>query len=85
MATRYYSFAEGEYYHLYNRGNSKQPIFKSARDYDRFIVALHLSNSPEPFKLKDFKDIDVLSLRQTEPLVSVPQGYPVPTHIRKLA
>jgi putative transposase len=84
MATRYYSFAEGEYYHLYNRGNSKQPIFKSARDYDRFIVALHLSNSPEPFKLKDFKDIDVLSLRQTEPLVYIGAYCLMPNHFHLL-
>jgi putative transposase len=71
MATRYYTFAPGEYYHVYNRGNSKQEIFKGASDYDRFVKTLHLANSPEAFKIKHFADIDIFDEKHKEPLVHV--------------
>ena len=71
MATRYYTFAEGEYYHVYNRGNSKQEIFKGASDYDRFVKTLHLSNSSEAFKIKNFTDVDILGEKHKEQLVHI--------------
>ena len=30
----------GEYYHIYNRGVARQPIFERKRDYDRFLLTL---------------------------------------------
>ena len=30
-------FENGAYYHIYNRGNRKQPIFLQTRDYERFL------------------------------------------------
>lgn len=30
-------FSEGSFYHIYNRGNNKQPIFFQERNYDFFI------------------------------------------------
>lgn len=45
MAFRKTTFLEGEYYHLYNRGNSKQEIFLDDHDYDRFVKLLYLCNS----------------------------------------
>ncbi len=30
-------FAEGSFYHIYNRGNDKQPIFFQERNYDFFL------------------------------------------------
>lgn len=71
MATRYYSFAEGEYYHVYNRGNSKQTIFQGASDYDRFLKTLYLANSIEAFKIKYINDVDIFSITQEEPLVYI--------------
>lgn len=41
------TFAIGEYYHLYNRGTEKRKIFLETRDYQRFIVLLHLANNKE--------------------------------------
>lgn len=38
----------GEYYHIFNRGNQKQPIFLDARDYVRFIFLLLHFQSPLP-------------------------------------
>ena len=45
MSVRNISFASGEYYHLYNRGNSKQPIFLDVQDYHYFLKLLFVANS----------------------------------------
>ncbi|KKR70530.1 MAG: hypothetical protein UU13_C0004G0026 [Candidatus Nomurabacteria bacterium GW2011_GWB1_40_7] len=50
MSIRKVSFAPGEYYHLYNRGNSKQKIFNDAEDYWHFITLLYTCNSENNFR-----------------------------------
>lgn len=71
-------FVTGEYYHIYNRGVDKRVIFKSSRDYERFIMLLYVSNTQtESFRLdnlinqqhKTFDEIFILD--KGEPLVSV--------------
>jgi putative transposase len=42
-------FAEGEYYHIYNRGVEKRNIFMEKEDYERFILGLKLYNSQKAF------------------------------------
>lgn len=49
MAIRKIAFSPGEYYHLYNRGNSKQKIFRDKRDYARFVELLYLCNTNRSF------------------------------------
>lgn len=51
MSLRKTPLVSGEYYHIYNRGNSKQVIFHDKEDYDRFIKLLFLSNGEENFKI----------------------------------
>lgn len=41
------AFAPGEYYHIYNRGNRKQDIFRNDEDRFRFLLALLLFQHPE--------------------------------------
>jgi putative transposase len=41
MPYRSIPFATGEYYHIYNRGVAYQPIFRKAKDYERFVLSLH--------------------------------------------
>ena len=55
MSERKVSFAEGEYYHIYNRGNSRQAIFLTKDNYARFSALLYISNGTTSF---DFRDID---------------------------
>ena len=43
------SFAPDEFYHLYNRGNDKQIIFKRDQDRERFLKLLYLCNGQKPF------------------------------------
>ncbi len=47
MSERKISFAHGEFYHVYNRGNSKQTIFKDGADYHRFQQMLFAMNVVE--------------------------------------
>lgn len=71
-------FITSEYYHIYNRGIDKRIIFKSKKDYERFMMLLFVSNSNvQSFRLdnlinqqhKTFNEI--LILDKGEPLVSI--------------
>jgi len=70
-------FITGEYYHLYNRGIDKRIIFKSKRDYERFVILLYLANSSDSFRLDDILNKqnktfgEVLILDKGRPLVSI--------------
>jgi len=41
-------FANGEYYHIYNRGVDKRDVFLDDEDYLRFLTALREFNTTEP-------------------------------------
>ena len=76
MAIRTEIFSEGEFYHIYNRGNSKQVIFKNANDYNRFVQLLYISNSSKNFNLSDLKDnrrkdFDIFSFDRGGSLVAI--------------
>jgi len=45
MSFRRTLLVNGEYYHIYNRGNNKQRIFLDKEDYERFIKLLYVCNS----------------------------------------
>lgn len=47
MPSRKVDFCVGEYYHIYNRGNSKQKIFLEDKDKERFLKLLYLCNSKQ--------------------------------------
>ncbi len=53
MAQRKIKFSEEEYYHLYNRGNSKQEIFLDDDDRCRFTKMLYLCNSIKNINFRD--------------------------------
>ena len=55
MSIRKINFVPGEYYHIYNRGNSKQKIFHDQEDYLRFLSLLYLSNSSKKFNIFDIR------------------------------
>ncbi|OGI76059.1 hypothetical protein A3C67_00540 [Candidatus Nomurabacteria bacterium RIFCSPHIGHO2_02_FULL_42_19] len=70
-------FITDEYYHIYNRGIDKRIIFKSKRDYERFITLLYLANSNDSFRLDDILNkqhktfSEILVLDKGEPLISI--------------
>lgn len=51
MSIRKVSLASGEYYHVYNRGNSKQKIFHDTEDYFRFMSMMYACNSINNFRI----------------------------------
>ena len=55
MSIRKVSFSSGEYYHIYNRGNSKQKIFHDKEDYERFIGLLYACNQNANLRADDLK------------------------------
>ena len=74
MALRKDSFAVGEFYHIYNRGNSKQKIFINEKDRDRFVKMLYLCNSTKNINFREDiveKKIDPWNFERGESIVSI--------------
>ena len=53
MAMRKTPLVDGEYYHIYSRGNSKQKIFLDKKDYEYFIKLLYCCNSYKNFSFRE--------------------------------
>jgi putative transposase len=72
MSIRKVSFAPSEYYHLYNRGNSKQKIFHDKQDYSRFVDLLYACNSENNFRTFGLnKDQSLYDFERGKKLVSI--------------
>ncbi|MDP2668923.1 MAG: transposase [bacterium] len=41
-------FADGEFYHIYNRGTDKRPIFLNSQDFQRFLQSMQEFNNQKP-------------------------------------
>lgn len=83
MTNRKESFVEGEYYHIYNRGNSKQNIFLDDQDRDRFVKLLYLCNSSKNFNFKEDiiqKKISAWDFDRGETIVSIGAWVLMPNH-----
>ncbi len=83
MGIRKISIVEGEYYHFYNRGNSKQNIFLDDQDYDRFSKILFLCNSSKNINFRTDiidKKIDAWDFDREEPLISICAWVLMPNH-----
>ena len=74
---------EKEYYHIYNRGNSKNKIFNFKEDYERFTKLLYVCNSQKSFTFRDSiinQKIDAWDFDREEPLVEVCAWVLMPNH-----
>ena len=83
MANRKTPLVSGEYFHVYNRGNSKQEIFLNNEDRDRFVKLLFLSNSKRPFNFREDivdKKINAWDFERGETLVSIGAWVLMPNH-----
>ena len=83
MAIRKIEFVEDEYYHIYNRGNSKQKIFLDDKDRERFLKLLYLCNSRG--RIDFYNDItkrkiDVWSFEKGESIVIIGAWVLMPNH-----
>lgn len=85
MSIRKVPFVLGEYYHIYNRGNSKQKIFLSKKDYERFVALLYIANTRDSFNFFDLqKSGDIFSHKIEDGLVSIGAYCLMPNHFHIL-
>lgn len=88
MSTRIIPFEKEEYYHIYNRGNSKQTIFHDNDDMSRFQDLLYISNNTDRFAMKDLSHKDTISKANTIPeesrLVAIGSYCIMPNHFHIL-
>jgi putative transposase len=83
MTTRKINFVEGEYYHIYNRGNSKQIIFLDDQDRDRFVKLLYLCNSEKSIRFREDivqQKIEAFDFDRGEQIVSIGAWVLMPNH-----
>lgn len=83
MSFRKTEFVEGEYYHIYNRGNSKQKIFLDDKDRERFLKLLYLCNSKKRVDFRDDivkKKINVWDFEKGESIVNIGAWVLMPNH-----
>ncbi|MBU0998873.1 hypothetical protein KKG24_01000 [Patescibacteria group bacterium] len=83
MSIRKTDFVEGEYYHIYNRGNSKQKIFLDGKDRERFLKLLYLCNSKQ--RIDFYNDITrskicVWDFERGESIVDIGAWALMPNH-----
>ncbi len=70
-------FVTGEYYHIWNRGIDKRNIFKTERDYKRFMMLLYVANNEDVLKLDNLINIlhkeyeEIMTMKRGKSLVSI--------------
>lgn len=87
MSIRKTNLVQGEYYHIYNRGNSKQKIFNDKEDYLRFISLLYISNTNESFNLYDLArdpNFNLYDIERNNLLVNMGAFCLMPNHFHIL-
>jgi len=85
MSIRKVNFVKGEYYHIYNRGNSKQKIFNDKQDYFHFMDLLFLCNDTENLRTFNLlRDEEDLLIHKKEPIVSIGSYCLMPNHFHIL-
>ena len=84
MSIRKVSFVFGEYYHIYNRGNSKQKIFHEKEDYLYFIKLLYILNQKNKKQLRDYTHDVFISRENCDPLVAIGAYVLMPNHFHIL-
>ena len=73
----------GEYYHIYNRGNSKQKIFLDDKDRERFIKLLYLCNSKQRIDFKNDivkRKIDAWDFEKGKSIIGIGAWVLMPNH-----
>lgn len=77
------TFIEGEYYHIYNRGNSKQKIFLDDKDRERFLKLLYLCNSKRRIDFNNEivkRKVDAWEFEKGTPIVNIGAWVLMPNH-----
>jgi putative transposase len=85
MSIRKVKLVSGEFYHVYNRGNSKQKIFLDKEDYSRFIGLLYACNQKNSLKIDNLnKGQTLFDIKREELLVDIGAYCLMPNHFHLL-
>jgi putative transposase len=81
MSIRKVNLVSGEYYHIYNRGNSKQKIFNDNEDYFRFMSLLYACNSNNNFRVFTLaKEESPYDFERNKQIISIGAYCLMPNH-----
>jgi len=83
MSIRKVNFIEGEYYHIYSRGNSKQKFFLDDKDRERFLKLLYLCNSKKRIDFSNDimkRKINAWDFEKGESIVNIGAWVLMPNH-----
>jgi len=83
MSIRKTNFVSNEYYHIYNRGNSKQKIFHDKQDHEYFLRLIFLCNKDIKFKI-NFLEGDAYEMEQGNQIVCIGAYCLIPNHFHIL-
>src|SRR3989338_2657209 len=81
---RKFQFSVGEFYHLYNRGSNKMPIFLDDSYKKRFIKLLFVCNSKKPVVFKTIQGLPLDEIDRGETLVDIGSYCLMPNHFHLL-
>ncbi|MCX6753880.1 MAG: transposase [Candidatus Nomurabacteria bacterium] len=85
MSLRKVKLIQGEYFHLYNRGNDKKVIFKDKEDYERFVGLMYACNQTENFKADSLgKNQGLFNVKRKNLLVNIGAYCLMPNHFHIL-
>ena len=85
MSIRKTSLVSDEYYHIYNRGNSKQKIFHDKGDHTHFVALIYACNQKENFKIDNLqKHQSLFEIDKQSKLVDVGAYCLMPNHFHLL-
>lgn len=78
--------AEGEFYHIYNRGTDKRTIFLDKSDYRRFVELLYLTNTSAHINIRSIRKHhkDIFSVERIDTIVSIGAYCLMPNHFHLL-
>lgn len=85
MPSRIIPFLNDYFYHVYNRGSEKRPIFETQRDYQRFLKTLkyYQIEGPKP-KFSHFPSLLVNKLDESKRIVEIVGFCLMPNHFHLL-
>lgn len=81
---RKFQFSIGEFYHLYNRGVNKIPIFLDDSDKERFIKLLFVCNGEKPVVFKTIQGLPLDKIERGDTLVNIGAYCLMPNHLHLL-
>lgn len=84
MGARKVQFIQEEFYHVYNRGSSRQAIYLTEADYSRFMVLLYLANGMNSFEFRNLDKDKLFDFDRGEQLVAIGAYCLMPNHFHIL-